>query len=323
MTKKIMVPLDGSKLAEMALPHAVAMAQANLYGITLVRVVPQPAISNSTAWVFAPATDVWEGWADEVKAEANYLEKVAVGLRAKGVDVNIKMLEDDPASALVGYAERHPDVALIVMSTHGRSGLSRWLFGSVAERVLHTSPVPLLLIRSSEDVELPAAMDVPVYKQIVVPLDGSVLGGQALDQAMVLANTFEATLTLVSAVPETPTYTEVISPPAIPTEWEDETDKITDYLEQTSTRIRAEGFAVKTQLEYGPPAEAILGVADRSHADLVVMATHGRSGLSRFWLGSVAMKVVQASSRPVLLVRARANARRNHSEPTVGEKLPV
>jgi len=321
MTKKILVPLDGSKLAEMALPHAVALARANLYGITLLRVVPQPVFSNSISWAFAPAANVFEGWEDEVRYESEYLEVMATRLRTLGIEVETRLLEDDPASALVAFAGRHPDAAFIVMSTHGRSGLSRWLLGSVAEKVLHASPVPLLLVRPRENDELPGTIEVPSYRSILVPLDGSELSAQALDQAEVLANEFDATITLVSAVSDAPVQTEIMTPPALPIDWDDEADKLRAYLDETPARLVAEGYRVSTHLEFGPAAEAILHVAEQVHADLIVMSTHGRSGLARLWLGSVAMKVVQAASLPVLLVRSKQSVA--HAESTKGEKLTV
>jgi nucleotide-binding universal stress UspA family protein len=309
MIKRIVVPLDGSRLAEMALPHAIAVARAKSYGITLLQVAPHPVYENPLTWSFAPSAGVFEGWEEEIKSESEYLQAVGAYLRKEGLNIEVKLLEDDPATGLVTYAGHHPEIALIVMSTHGRSGLTRWIFGSVAEKVLHASPVPLMLIRPAASDRLSETISVPAYRSIVVPLDGSPLAEQALEQATTLAKSFDATLTLVSAVPETPIYGEVIAPPAIPVAWEDETEQVTAYLDRTTTRLQAQGYIVNPRLEYGPPADAILRVAEKTHADLIVMATHGRSGLPRLWLGSIAMKVVQASSRPVLLVRATQLAR--------------
>jgi nucleotide-binding universal stress UspA family protein len=323
MIKRILVPLDGSHLSEMALPHAMVMARANGYGITLLRVAPQPVYSSSLSSAFAPSATVIEGWAEEVNAEAKYLAAVAASLRRQGLDVDVKLLEDDPAMALVDYAGHHEEIALIVMSTHGRSGLGRWIFGSVAEKVLHASPVPLLLIRPKEMDRLCSTVTAPVYKSIVVPLDGSTLAARALEPAQALARAFDATLTLVSAVPETYIYGEVIAAPALPVEWDDESVRLSDYLDETSKRLKAEGYAVNARLEYGPAADVILHAADQVHAQLLVMATHGRTGLPRLWLGSIAMKVVQASSRPVLLVRAKQTAKRPEKSASTREKVAV
>jgi nucleotide-binding universal stress UspA family protein len=305
MTKRIVVPLDGSTTAEMALPHAVAMSRATGYGIVLLRVVPPPVVVNSSAWTVAPTINVWEDWEEEVNAEGDYLAVVGERLRNMGIEVTAKLLEDDPASAIVYFAEHHPDVAMVVMSTHGRGGLSRWLLGSVAEKVLHALPVPLLLVRSHEGEMLPPEFTSPEYRSLLVPLDGSAFAEQALKQAEEIAAETGARITLVTAVPEGPVLGELVTPPALPTVWEDEANKMQQYLGDLAERLRADGLAADTRVEYGPPADVVLHVADGVHADLIVMATHGRSGLPRLWLGSVAMKTVQVCNRPVLLVRAR------------------
>jgi nucleotide-binding universal stress UspA family protein len=308
----------------MALPHAVAVSRATGYGITLLRVVPPPAIVSNTAWAITPAVNVWEGWEEEVNAEGDYLARVGERLAEMGVDVSTNLLEDDPATAIVNYAEHHPEVAMVVMSTHGRGGLSRWIFGSVAEKVLHALTVPLLLIRSREGEMLPSEFTPPEYKSLLVPLDGSAFAEQALGLAEEIAATTGARITLVTAVPEGPVLGELVTPPALPTIWEDEAKKMKTYLEAVAERLRADGLTVDDRVEFGPPADVLLQVADSVHADLVVMATHGRSGLPRLWLGSVAMKTVQVSHRPVVLVRARQEAVRveNGAHGPLAEPVP-
>ena len=213
--------------------------------------------------------------------------------------------ESGPASGIISYVEQHPEVALIAMSTHGKSGLNRWVFGSVAEKVLHASPIPMLLVRSTQNDELPGVIAAADYRSLLVPLDGSVFAEQALDLAGDLAHTLKAKVTLVSAIPDLPLATELVAPPAVVVPVTGETSILANYLAENRRKLVAKGLNVKTKLEYAPPAEAILRVGDAVHADLIVMATHGRTGLPRLWLGSIAMKVVQASSLPVLLVRSK------------------
>jgi nucleotide-binding universal stress UspA family protein len=305
MKERILVPLDGSNLAEMALRHAVALARAKGYGLALLRLVTRPAPVGLMALRVSPTTDVWQGWDQELSDDRHYLEAVADRLRSQCLDVQVALVEDEPALGIVSYAERHPEVALIAMSTHGRSGLSRWVFGSVAEKVLHASPVPLLLVRPKHGERLSEDFQLPEYTALLAPLDGSVFAAQALDQAKTLAATLHARITLVSAVTEQPTLGELVAPPVVPVKGADETETLTNYLQENRQRLESEGFAVDTRLECGLPAEVILRVAEEIHADLIVMATHGRTGLPRLWLGSIAMKVVQVSTRPVLLVRAK------------------
>lgn len=137
-----------------------------------------------------------------------YLTGVANRLADSGLVVSTEVLEGDPATAIGDYAAARPGDVLIAMATHGRSGLGRWLLGSVAERVLHMAPAPLLLVRPPSsptphplgEGRLPAAGSLP-YTHRLVPLDGSPLAEQALDQAATLARALGATLVLVAVVP--------------------------------------------------------------------------------------------------------------------------
>jgi nucleotide-binding universal stress UspA family protein len=180
----------------------------------------------------------------------------------------------------------------------------------VAEKVLHALSVPLLLVRSREGEMLPPQFTLPTYKSLMVPLDGSEFAEQALPHAKRIAATTGATITLVTAVPEGAVIGELMTPPALPGIWEDEAARMKVYLEGIAERLRSDGLRADVCVEYGPPAEVVLHAADEVQADLVVMATHGRSGLPRLWLGSVAMKTVQVCRRPVLLVRARQDEKR-------------
>jgi nucleotide-binding universal stress UspA family protein len=319
MNKRILVPLDGSKLAEMALPHAAAFALANGYGLTLLRVCPLPAPMSPTVWGVAPSTNVVEGWDEELNRGKQYLEGVAERIARKGLDVRTALTEGEPALSIIAYAERYPDVALIAMSTHGRSGLSWWVFGSVAEKVLHASPVPLLLVHCRHEQEVLEKFQVPEYRSLLIPLDGSVFAAQALDMAKSLAATLHTSMILLSAVSEGSitgmSAAGAVATPATLLEWNDESEMLTSYLQRNRQDLEAEGFTVDARLEYGPPAEAILRAADSADVDLIVMATHGRTGLPRLWLGSVAMKVVQASTLPVLLVRAKERVKESEAEP--------
>ena len=319
MIKRIVVPLDGSKLAEMALPHAVAFARANNYGLTLLRVAVSSAPVTTAPWGAVPSPNAWDDWEEEEREGHHYLQTVAERLHPFGFDVHTLMMENEsgPASGIISYVEQHPEVALIAMSTHGKSGLSRWVFGSVAEKVLHASPIPLLLVRSTQNDELPDVITAADYRSLLVPLDGSVFAEQALDIAGDLAGTLKARVTLVSAIPDLPLATELVAPPAVVVPVTDETSILANYLAENRGKLVAKGLNVETKLEYGPPAEVILRVGDVAHADLIVMATHGRTGLPRLWLGSIAMKVVQASSLPVLLVRAKERVQ--EAEPVFAE----
>jgi nucleotide-binding universal stress UspA family protein len=315
MNKRIVVPLDGSRLAEMALPHAAALARANSYSLLLLHAAPLPEALSTAAWGVSPSVEVWRGDHElagpgagaehDPEQGRRYLEAVAQRLQPLNLDVHTQLAQDEPTRAIISYAEQHPEVALIAMSTHGRSGLGRLVFGSVAEQVLHSSPVPLLLVRPVQERDIFDDLQVPHYASLLVPLDGSEFAAAALDHARALAHALDASLALMSAVPEHLLGLELAPVPVVPAEWANEQEMLTSYLEQTKLRLEAEDLRVQTRLEQAPPSEAIVRVAGEVHPDLIVMATHARTGLPRFLLGSVAMKVVQASICPVLLVRTK------------------
>lgn len=308
MQREILVPLDGSKLAETALPHAAAVARARPGALTLLRTVPPLTLIEPVGGGVATSPSLWETWEKEPAVAREYLLQVANHLKEEGLEVQFKVIEGDPAQTIVHYALHNPSVKLIVMATHGRSGLSRWVFGSVAEKVLHGSSVPLLLVHSSEAGEQAPISPTHHYETILVPLDGSLFAEQALDEAQEMAESTGATLVLVSVLASPDVWQsayEVPSPIWLEEEEEIEASKLNNYLFKTAERLRKNGLRVTTHLSHGSPAEEILRHAEHSHADLIAMATHGRSGLQRLWLGSVALKVVQGARLPVLLVRAR------------------
>jgi nucleotide-binding universal stress UspA family protein len=203
-----------------------------------------------------------------------------------------------------------------VMSTHGRSGLGRLFFGSVSEKILHASPLPLLLVRPEESRERPQHPYTGAYSTIMVPLDGSVLAEQALEEARLLAIATEASVVLVSATPPLPVigmsiYMEATSYQLYADAWEEEDTRLARYLREKADSLRTSGLQVITQMAYGNPADVILGAVDQVEPDLIVMSTHGGGssgafqGLQELLLGSVALKVVQEARLPVLLIPVR------------------
>lgn len=308
---QVLVPLDGSALAEAVLPHALSFARITASGLVLLRVAHTPYIP----WLeFAGATgqvdaDLFEDvWKVELDEAHSYLADVAQRLQPLGLPVQVEVLQGAPAQAIVGYIEQHPHVRLTVMATHGRSGLRGWVLGSVAEKVLHASPKPLLLVRpaASEAGMQVQARPAPaqIYRAILVPLDGSQFAEQALEQARELATLTGAALVLVSVLLGSEDYmSEAVATEPWAIADRKEAERLRAYLAATAEQLQGAGLVVLTQLIHGYPPEEILKVGEQTQADMIVMATHGRGGLQRLWLGSVALKVVQASSLPVLLVR--------------------
>jgi nucleotide-binding universal stress UspA family protein len=195
MQTHIVVPSDGSSLAETILPHASALARASSAKVTLLRVIP-PVTSLGLMGVELP-----EHWFDEEVAwSQNYLADVARQLTDEGgIHVQTEVLDGDPATEIVTYKQKKHDVTLVAMATHGLSGGHRWLLGSVASKVLHVLPTSLLLFHPQGKAHRQAG---PVsYQTILVPLDGTRVAEQALDEAKSIASRMKATLLLLSVMP--------------------------------------------------------------------------------------------------------------------------
>lgn len=333
--KMILVPLDGSGFAEAVIAHAITMAAATHAKIRFLRVVPPPTLIEPVGMGFTPSPSVWEAWAEEPARARLYLSSLDALLNKRGLGVDADtavdtvVLQGDPASSIVEYAQEHPEVALIAMSTHGRSGISRWFMGSVAEKVLHSSPVPMLLVRAQErDTLVGDATQFPVrqYRTILVPLDGSSLAEQALKEAQTLATQLSATLQIVSVIPPVENW-EMVAEASTPFRIEDvgqeQLQSVTRYLQSVAERLREEGLTVQEEVDYGEPAEQILRRSESGVADLIVMCSHGRSGLLRMWLGSVAMKVMHAANVPVPMVRAVAASTEEDNMTPRHEELPA
>lgn len=146
MYDNILVPLDGSELAETALPHARALAHAFQSTVILISIIEPVAVYPQPGMI-GPVLSVAVNIEDEMDNSKKYLEKIKDQLESEGLTVNINVMGGDPASQICDYALHH-DADLIVMSTHGRSGIKRWVYGSVADRVLHGSKSPVLLVRA-------------------------------------------------------------------------------------------------------------------------------------------------------------------------------
>ena len=317
---QVLVPLDGSVQAESALSHAVRMAHSISGAVTLVRVVPPPALDNWMVWSMPLMPVPWEVRAVGLEKTRSYLTGVVemlaeLGseLETEGLRVRTQVLEGDPAAVIVDYAGMDPDVSMIVMTTSGQDTLGSNPLGSVAERVFHATPVPLLLVPPMARGSARSAEEVPAnYRLISVSLDGSVFAEQALLQAKIIARANQSELLLVSVLPASSEQAvhwngddaEVLSA------WAEharraETEQLVSYLSRIAGDLEAEGFRVQVQLAYGRPADEILRVSQQAGADMIVMATHGRSGLQSLWMGSTTQKVVGQSLLPVLVVRAR------------------
>lgn len=300
---QILVPLDGSALAEAALPHALALVPILGAGLTLLRVVQyQPIVASLPGTM--PAEELTAEMIVQARTLAqDYLKQISARVEATGVPVQPVLVEQELAAEAISAAAGAPAVQLITMATHGRSGVSRWLLGSVADEVLHTAPRPLLVVRPPASTIGPVVLTPPAYNVILVPLDGSPLAEQALPWATRLAHGAHARVVLLTVLSPRalPPDEHLVYQPA-PAATPPPALVVTTYLEGIAARLRDVGVPTTIQVVAGDPATAI-GEQAAHHADLIVMATHGRTGLPRLRLGSIATKVVQGSQEPVWLVR--------------------
>jgi len=303
MNETIMVPLDGSAPAETALPAAVALAHATGRGLLLLGVAVPPTRLSGLGWPQAALVEPVSWWPLELADYEGYLAGVAARLQPSGLPVEILLRQGDPATEILAEVADNPALHTIAMATHGRSGVARTVLGSVAERIIQAAPVPVLLVRSGSPLVAGAP---PAYQRILVPLDGSPFAAQALDSATDLAERTGATLLLLTVLP--PLQTLSFAEAGLRPYWSEAAriaaaDSATLALTTTAVRLESQGLAVRTLLRHGSPAAEIVHCATDEAADLIVLATHGRSGLPRLWLGSVALGVVRSATQPVLTMR--------------------
>ncbi len=229
--------------------------------------------------------------------EQAYLQGIR-GRLADDVRVRVDLLDGPVTSVLAEYA-RHNGAGLLVMATHGRGGLERAWLGSVADEMVRVSPIPLLLVRPEPD------QDPGPLRRILVALDGSTLAEAILEHAVGLARVEpDAELVLLHVVQP------VSSVAWVPTEALQENDVLAreerarTYLEGMARQLQGAGLHARARIEVAAAvAPTILEVSREEGADVIAVATHGRSGLVRLALGSVADKLVRASRTPVLLFR--------------------
>lgn len=295
--RPILVALDGSHLAERALPWATYLAKAAGAPLVLVRVVPltmYPAISLAGA----AAYDLIASYEREEASRYLAQQAEALHVMVPDVEVRVEARLGDAAARLLD-AEADLDAQMLVLTTHGRSGLDRWVRGSVAEKVLRHGAAPLLLIRPWDAPAGPLLQAAPVGKRVLVPIDGSYLADQAVPLAERLANQAQGDVVLLGVVPPKRETVAGYVLEMTPTE---DRALAEEHLEAMARALRRRGVPVRTMVRVSDDvAQAIADAVAADGADLVAMSTHGRSTLGRWFYGSVADHVSHASRVPVLL----------------------
>ncbi len=298
-----LVPVDGSPLSERVLPFATALARRANGRVILLRV----ALGLEMAQLPELGAD-----------PSRELDELAGRLRASGVTVEPHVhyvYSLDEVADTICRVAREREAHLILMSTHGRGGLGRWLYGSVADQVLRQAEVPVLLVSAACELAWPPGGP----RHLLVPLDGSPLAEEALGLARELAAALGVGLTLTQVIqPLTYAYAEGYAYFAY--DPEAELAQAREYLEQAAAPLRSAGIDVRVEARLGQPAAEIAAAAREQGADLIVMATHGRGGLARVILGSVATGTLQQAGVPILLVRPTAV--RQQTQPVAVAAMP-
>jgi nucleotide-binding universal stress UspA family protein len=301
MFAKILVPLDGSPLAEMALKPALTFARWSDSRVYLIRIPAyrQAIIPDATGEAL-----LWdEGLEKSAREEAQaYLQ----GLQAAHPEVKIclRLVAGDEAGAIVDVAEEE-GIDLIIMSTHGYSGLTRWVLGSVTEKVLRAAPCPVLVVRSEEPM-----------RNVLITIDGSELSHTALAPGLEAARRLGADVCLLRVYQAG----ELAKEERVQLDWVDQEKHIDlhegarasalAYLQNLARQSELPGQEIRVAAMEGSAAHTILDYAQAQGYELIVMATHGRTGLRRWVYGSVAEKVMRGAHCNVLITRPHDDALR-------------
>lgn len=303
MVHSILVPLDGSPFAEHALPVACQIARRSGATIALTHVHVPILITAIGPWQMGGVPVVDERMDAQIREyEQQYLATLCQRYAADGLTITCELLHGPIVPALEEYAaDIHAD--LVIMTTHGHGSFSRVWLGSIADAFIRHSTTPTLLLRpgAEETVDQPWTI-----RRMLIPLDGSALSERILTPACRLGDLLGVEYRLLMVI--TPLTAEIEraaqeGSPLNASATRSKHDMAQTYLDHVAADLRAQGRAVQAQVVVGHnPAQMILDVAQREAIDLLALATHGRGGLSRLLIGSVADKVVRGAKTPVLLV---------------------
>ena len=310
MYKKMLVPLDGSALAEVVFTYAKELA--GRLGVEAILL----NISTTEEHEFMPMHRAYIEQAAEIVGRQAIEVQRKTGIKAgsKPAKVRGELIEGYPPEEILRYAEENA-IDFILMATHGSSGLKRWTMGSVADKVMRASKTPVFLVRAGITDEI--AYDKWPKVTIVAPLDGSERAEAVLPHVETLAKqrdaeSVEVVLLRVCEPPVTPSY-YVSELPEVPLNWGDYIQQETikskqlanKYLAGIEKRFKNIGVSIRSEVLVGKAADEIVDYVKKNPFNIVVMATHGRSGLSRWIYGSVTDNVLQEVAGPVFLIRTQ------------------
>jgi nucleotide-binding universal stress UspA family protein len=303
MFKYILVPLDGSQMAEAALPVAVSMAQKFGSRVTLFHVIERDA----------PSEVHGERHLDDPREAGQYLDAIASRIFPADVEIDCHVHEAPVSRVSLSIAEhvRELGVDLVVMCTHGKSGLKAFMFGRIAQQAAALSTTPVLFVHPGEEGSPPEF----ICRRLMVPLDGNPEHEEGLAVARELAGAYGAEINLVmvihnlSTLPGEKAATARVLPRASAALLDIAQMDAEKYLASQSEHLTAAGITASARVLRGDPVDVLPEAVEQAGVDLVVLATHGKTGMEAFWSGSATPFLSRRIRTPLLLV-------------PVGEKIP-
>jgi len=302
MFDPILVPLDGSQLAECVLPHTVAIARSFDSEITLLRI-----LEKNQAGVSAQLFDLLNWQINKTKA-ALYLETIKVRLQTSGLQARAMVLEGLVAEGITEYAQNQ-GMKLIILSSHGRHGLTQWGISSITQKIILSAQTSLLIIRADQRYTQAAeSSEIPMYQRVLVPLDGSQRAENVLPIITQLSHFHKSQIHLVQVV-QTPEMARQLPPAREDIDLSTQVvarnrEEAGHYLEQLKSRSYPEGITVQTHLITSDNAAVALHqLEEQENIDMVALSAHGYSGNHQWPYGSMVNNFIMYGKVPLLIVQ--------------------
>jgi nucleotide-binding universal stress UspA family protein len=301
----VLAPIDGSTRALRAVPWAARLAGSGGTVILLRAIPPEPAYADAIV-SFAGGPDavtvIRNEWNTIAQAD---IDEAAQLLASSGITIEPLVVEGEP-DVVISQAARDRGVDMVAMASHGRGAIGRAIFGSVADRVARTATVPVLILRVADETD---DIDSAAVRRIVLPLDGSPLAAQAIPVATAISRKLAVpvhVVRVVDPVNNLPISTGTLGPaPSIAAEvadrlWDEAENAARETVRAAITQLQADGIDASGTTLQGSPFFAISEATKPD--DLIVLTSHGRGGVQRWLLGSVAEKLIREAPAPVVLV---------------------
>ncbi len=296
MFTNILVPLDGSKLAETAFNPAESLARSMNAGITLLHIIEKDAPKSIHSDHHLSQVIEAEAYLKNI-AESNIDKQINIQTHVHTAEVK------DVAKSIIQHASEEYSPDLIVMCAHGQGGFRDFVFGNIAQQVIAGGQTPVLMLQPQN-----AKPETYTIKKIIVPLDGESKHDLSLEYAKNIAKAFDSEIYLLTVIPTLGTLTgpEAAISSMLPTTssvfFDILEEEAKGHLQQHLNDFLGEGYKTDAEIGRGDPADVILSTASRVNADLILMSTHRKTGMEAFWARSVAPGVIKRTQIPLLLI---------------------